>query len=53
MFIVDVEPTPEELAAVTIQRATRGLLARRERVRRQKEKQDYEDLMDRLEKEVS
>ncbi|XP_045556654.1 IQ motif and ankyrin repeat domain-containing protein 1 isoform X2 [Salmo salar] len=48
----NVEPTPEELAAVTIQRATRGLLARRERVRRQKEKQDYEDLMDRLEKEA-
>uniref|UniRef100_A0A4W5NWW1 Uncharacterized protein n=1 Tax=Hucho hucho TaxID=62062 RepID=A0A4W5NWW1_9TELE len=46
------KPTPEELAAVTIQRATRGLLARRERVRRQKEKQDYEDLMDRLEKEA-
>ncbi|XP_020337024.2 DNA mismatch repair protein Mlh1 isoform X4 [Oncorhynchus kisutch] len=48
----NVELTPEELAAVTIQRATRGLLARRERVRRQKEKQDYEDLMDRLEKEA-
>ncbi|XP_055757847.1 IQ motif and ankyrin repeat domain-containing protein 1-like isoform X2 [Salvelinus fontinalis] len=48
----NVEPTQEELAAVTIQRATRGLLARRERVRRQKEKQDYEDLMDRLEKEA-
>lgn len=28
MFIVDVEPTPEELAAVTIQWATQGLLAR-------------------------
>ncbi|XP_029525767.1 IQ motif and ankyrin repeat domain-containing protein 1 isoform X4 [Oncorhynchus nerka] len=48
----NVELTPEELAAVTIQRATRGLLARRERVWRQKEKQDYEDLMDRLEKEA-
>ncbi|XP_064788151.1 IQ motif and ankyrin repeat domain-containing protein 1-like [Oncorhynchus masou masou] len=48
----NVELTPEELAAVTIQRATRGLLARRERVRRQKEKQDHEDLMDRLEKEA-
>uniref|UniRef100_A0A8C8HXV5 IQ motif and ankyrin repeat domain-containing protein LOC642574 homolog n=1 Tax=Oncorhynchus tshawytscha TaxID=74940 RepID=A0A8C8HXV5_ONCTS len=48
----NVELTPVELAAVTIQRATRGLLARRERVRRQKEKQDYEDLMDRLEKEA-
>uniref|UniRef100_A0A8C7RCG7 IQ motif and ankyrin repeat domain-containing protein LOC642574 homolog n=1 Tax=Oncorhynchus mykiss TaxID=8022 RepID=A0A8C7RCG7_ONCMY len=52
IVVVDVELTPEELAAVTIQRATRGLLARRERVRRQKEKQDYEDLMDRLEKEA-
>ncbi|XP_045067397.1 IQ motif and ankyrin repeat domain-containing protein 1-like [Coregonus clupeaformis] len=49
---MDVEPTPEELAVVIIQQATRGLLARRERVRRQKEKQDYEDLMDRLEKEA-
>ncbi|XP_063047333.1 IQ motif and ankyrin repeat domain-containing protein 1-like [Engraulis encrasicolus] len=46
------EPTAEERAALTIQRCVRGLLARRARERRAKEKKDYEELMDRLEKEA-
>ena len=51
--MVDVELRREEQAAVTIQCAVRRLLAKRELVWKQKKKQDYEDLMEHLEKEVS
>lgn len=52
-LLVDVELRREEQAAVTIQCAVRRLLAKRELVWKQKKKQDYEDLMEHLEKEVS
>ncbi|KAG7470154.1 hypothetical protein MATL_G00136490 [Megalops atlanticus] len=42
----------EEQAAVTIQCAVRQLLAKRERVRRERERQEYEELMERLQKEA-
>ncbi|XP_078145038.1 IQ motif and ankyrin repeat domain-containing protein 1-like [Centroberyx gerrardi] len=45
-------PTREDLAALTIQCGVRQLLARRTRLQKLKEKQDYEALMDRLEKEA-
>ncbi|XP_046884804.1 IQ motif and ankyrin repeat domain-containing protein 1-like [Hypomesus transpacificus] len=47
----NVELRREEQAAVTIQCAVRRLLAKRELVWKQKKKQDYEDLMEHLEKE--
>ncbi|XP_067091813.1 IQ motif and ankyrin repeat domain-containing protein 1-like [Osmerus mordax] len=48
----NVERRREQQAAVTIQCAVRSLLAKRELERKQKKKQDYEDLMERLEKEA-
>ncbi|XP_062319983.1 IQ motif and ankyrin repeat domain-containing protein 1-like isoform X2 [Osmerus eperlanus] len=48
----NVELRREQQAAVTIQCAVRRLLAKRELERKQKKKQDYEDLMERLEKEA-
>uniref|UniRef100_UPI003AAD4062 IQ motif and ankyrin repeat domain-containing protein 1-like n=1 Tax=Centroberyx gerrardi TaxID=166262 RepID=UPI003AAD4062 len=48
----DAVPTREDLAALTIQCGVRQLLARRTRLQKLKEKQDYEALMDRLEKEA-
>nr|XP_014348759.1 PREDICTED: putative IQ motif and ankyrin repeat domain-containing protein LOC642574 homolog [Latimeria chalumnae] len=46
------ELSREERSARTIQCAYRRHLARKERTKRQREKQEYEDLMDRLEKEA-
>ncbi|XP_066547391.1 IQ motif and ankyrin repeat domain-containing protein 1 [Amia ocellicauda] len=46
------ELSREERAAVTLQSAVRRLLARRERVRREREREEYEALMERLQKEA-
>ncbi|KAL2082884.1 hypothetical protein ACEWY4_020657 [Coilia grayii] len=50
--ILRAEPSREERAAVTIQCFVRQLLAKRARELREKQKQEYEELMDRLEKEA-
>ena len=44
--------TPQDEAARKIQRHIRRFLAQRKLIKLKKEKQDYDDLMDRLEKEV-
>ncbi len=44
--------TTKDVAALTIQTLVRGWLSRREAARRRMERDDYEALMDRLEKEV-
>ncbi|XP_048125326.1 IQ motif and ankyrin repeat domain-containing protein 1-like isoform X2 [Alosa alosa] len=46
------EPSLEDRAALTIQCFVRQLLAKRTREQKRKEKKEYEDLMDRLEKEA-
>ena len=45
--------TPEDESARKIQTAARGYLARKELKKLQKEKEEYEELMDKLEKEVN
>ena len=52
MIGIDTEPSREDRAALAIQCFVRQLLAKRARQRREKEKKVYEELMDRLEKEV-
>ena len=44
--------TPEDESARKIQTAARGYLARKELKKLEKEKEQYEELMDKLEKEV-
>ena len=44
--------TPEDEAARKIQTAARGYIARKELKKRRNEKEEYEALMDKLEKEV-
>ena len=45
--------TKEDDAARKIQTCARGYIARKELQKRKKEKQDYEEMIERLEKEVS
>ncbi|XP_062374929.1 IQ motif and ankyrin repeat domain-containing protein 1-like isoform X2 [Sardina pilchardus] len=49
---LNTEPSLEDRAALVIQCFVRQLLAKRTREQKKKEKKEYEDLMDRLEKEA-
>ena len=44
--------TKQDESAVIIQKYSRRHLAKKELVKRRKEKQDYEELMDKIQKEV-